>query len=164
MRHLLSLAAAAPLALLAACGDTTPADQLEAEPLDESAIVDDAEVLAAAEGSTALPTHQSYAGSYSREVGDGAIRLVLNDDGTFEYTRTDGSTTRGSYELLEDGRLMIEDFDGQSGYFTLSEGDLYRLADENTPASEVTVDARFAREAAATEADGADAATDTVAE
>lgn len=164
MRHLISLTAAAPLALLAACGDTTPVDQLEAEPLDESAIVDDAEVLAATEGSAALPTNQSYAGSYGREVGDGAIRLVLNDDGTFEYTRSDGSSTRGSYELLADGRLMIEDFDGQTGYFTLSEGDLYRLTDENTPASDVTVDARFAREPVETEVDTTGESVDATTE
>ncbi len=169
MRTFIALTAAAPLAMLAACGETTPADELTPEPMDaEIAALDRPEPVI--EG--ALPQvpenaleEVEFAGTYSREGDAGTERLTLDPaDDTFEYTAADGTVSRGSYTRMDDNRrLSIEDFDGQTAYFSVAEGSLFRLDGADTPADQITVTGQYRRDnTTAAQTTGPGATTDNV--
>lgn len=144
----LTLTAAAPLALLAACGETTPADQSKPAPMEAEV----AELDMASEALPAVPENAldqvDYAGTYTRDGDEGRERLTLNSqDNTYEYSGPDGSVTTGSYTRMDDNRrLAIEDFNGQAAYFSVANGSIYRLTDANTPPDEITVTAQYRRD------------------
>ena len=148
MRTFITLAAAAPLALLAACGETTPADQVAVEPMDAEV----AELDMSTEPLPEVPQDSlnsvNYAGTYSREGDGGTERLTLNaDDDSYEYTAPDGTVRSGSYTRMDDNRrLAIEDFGGQAAYFSIADGSIYRLDDVDTPADRITVTQQYRRD------------------
>ncbi|NNC59432.1 MAG: hypothetical protein HKO05_05490 [Erythrobacter sp.] len=128
------LAAAAPLALLAACGDNV--EDIEAAAADtENAIAtedvdtsgdDDSEPAAA----TKLDEAKDASGTYTVTDADGTTRRITLDTsaGTYEYKNDKGETKTGSYTRADDGyRFIINDYNGRIGYFAFSNGDLVRL-------------------------------------
>jgi len=147
MRTLFALAAAAPLALLAACGDSTPAEEAGTEPMDNVA----ADASRAGE-TRPVPVASlegvDFAGDYrlADESGQTA-RITLRDDDTYDYTGPDGTTRSGRYSRTEDGRrILIEDFDGQAGYFSVADGALYRLSSADAPYDEVADSPTYRRD------------------
>ena len=140
MRSLIILAAA-PLALLAACADSTPVDEVEAEPMatDEVPVTIELPEIPA----NSLTTID-YPGVYSR---DGRTRLRLNEDMTYELIRPDGASVTGTFSEMEDGsRIRLEDFEGGPAWFSVGNGAIYRLPDETTPYSEITAEGEYKRE------------------
>ena len=134
MRKLLVLTAAAPLALLAACGDSDTDTMAETD----TAAMADAETNAttaaadmdAPSPATTLADAGDYSGTYSMSAPDGTMRgVTLNSsDSTYSYTAADGTERTGSYTVAPDGyRLSIEDFYGTPAYFAISNGSLVRL-------------------------------------
>lgn len=147
MRMLIALTAAAPLALLAACGDSTPADEVEPTPMDTAALND------VSGGAMTSPPASSlegmdFAGDYSLTDEAGRTsRITLRGDDTYDYTGPDGSTRSGRYSRTEDGnRLLIEDFDGRAGYFSIGDGALYRLASPESAFDDLTGATTYRRE------------------
>lgn len=147
MRHLIILTASAPLALLVACGETTPVEETEIVPMDAEV----AELDMSAEPLPEVPENAldevDFAGTYMREGAEGIERLTLYPaDDRYEYAGADGRVTSGSFTRLEDNRrLSIEDFDGQAAYFSVADGSIYRLADADTPVDQITVAAQYRR-------------------
>ncbi|MXP40398.1 hypothetical protein GRI75_01900 [Altererythrobacter soli] len=140
MRSLIVLAAA-PLAMLAACADSTPVDEVEPEPMavDEVPVTIDLPEIPA----NSLTTID-YPGVYSR---DGRTRLRLNADKTYELIRPDGTSVTGAYSELPDGsRIRLEDFDGGPAWFSVGNGAIYRLPSESTPFGEITAEGEYKRE------------------
>lgn len=140
MRSLIVLAAA-PLALLAACADSTPVDEVEPEPMavDEVPVTIDLPEIPA----NSLTTIE-YPGVYSR---DGRTRLRLNADKTYELIGPDGTSVTGSYTEMPDGsRIRLEDFEGGPAWFSVGNGAIYRLPGENTPFGEITAEGEYKRE------------------
>lgn len=140
MRSLIVLAAA-PLAMLAACADSTPVDEVEPEPMATDAVPITIEL-------PEIPVNSlvtiDYPGVYSR---DGRTRLRLNEDMTYELIRPDGTSVAGTYSELEDGsRIMLEDFEGGPAWFSVGRGAIYRLPDESTPYDEITAEGEYKRE------------------
>jgi hypothetical protein len=168
MRIPIILSAAAPLALLAACGDSTPADEAEPTALDEVAPTQD--LAAASIDMPEVPANSlasvDYPGSYAMTDAEGRTsRITLRDDDTYDYTGPDGTSRTGRYTRLDDGsRIMIEDFDGRAGYFSVADGAIYRLEGESTPYNEITVTGMYRRENAPVPEGGPGATTDTVAD
>lgn len=148
MRLSYVLTAAAPLALLTACGESTPVEEVEPEPM-EAELDDPAE---SDEIASVNLSEYDYSGEYVMAGEDGETEsITLNaDDGSFTYSGPDGETRTGEFTLMEDNRrLLIEDFDGQAGYFSIDEGALYRLSDENAaPMDRITVTAEYRRDPA----------------
>ena len=134
---------AAPLVLLAACGETTPADEVEPQPMPTDTVavsVDLPEIPA-----NSLTTID-YPGTYMRAEAAGPTRLTLNEDMTYVLSRGDGTTVSGTYTALEDGsRIRLEDFDGKPAFFSIGTGAIYLLPDESTPYSEITVEGEYTR-------------------
>ena len=169
MRTFFTLTAAAPLVLLAACGETTPADESRVAPVDtEIAALDQSEAEPLPQVATSLDDVE-FGGAYSLESPDGqSERLTLNSqDDTYEYTAANGTVTRGSYTRMDDNRrLSIEDFGGRPAYFAVADGELVRLENADTPADQITVASqRYRRdEAASAQETGPGATTDNVAD
>ena len=153
MRNFTLLIAAAPLAMLAACGD---GDVEETEVDTEMATTEGMEtdaMASSAESGSGVATSQAdagdYSGVYSYEGEDGtsnAVRLNASDN-TYEYVGADDEVRSGSYTWEDDGyRLRIEDFDGSPAWFTISDGDLVRLqGDSEVNASTTVQGERYAR-------------------
>ncbi|MGB3796452.1 MAG: hypothetical protein WA957_09140 [Alteraurantiacibacter sp.] len=143
MRKILVISAAAPLALLAACGDSEPAEDVDTTSVETTMPADDMSTTMAADGpATTLDESGDFSGTYSMQGEDGADRNVtLNSaDDSYEYTASDGTTRTGNYTRMDDGyRLQIEDYDGSPGYFTFSNGELVRLQDDTTVNEGTTV-------------------------
>jgi len=148
MRKLLTLAAAAPFMMLAACGDTTPVEETEIAPMEAEV----AELDMASEALPEVPENAldvvAFSGTYVREGSGGTeqVRLDAEND-TWEYTMPDDTVTRGTFTRLDDNqRLMIEDFDGEPAYFSVADGTIYRLDNAETPPDEITVTAQYRRD------------------
>lgn len=140
MRSIIILAAA-PLAMLAACADSTPVDEVEPEPMavDEVPVTIELPEIPA----NSLITID-YPGVYSR---DGRTRLRLNADKTYELIRPDGTSVTGAYSEMEDGsRIRLEEFEGGPAWFSVGNGAIYRLPGESTPFGEITADGEYKRE------------------
>jgi hypothetical protein len=165
MRILITLTVAAPLALLAACGDSTPAEEPETASMESVA-----DASATADASMPPPASSlegvDFAGEYSLTDEAGTTsRISLRDDDTYDYTGPDGTTRSGRYSRTDDGnRLMIEDFDGQAGYFSVGDGALYRLPSAEASYDEITVTGMYRRENAPVPENGPGATTDSVAD
>ncbi len=143
MRYVLILAAT-PLALLAGCAKSTPADEATPEPM-----------VAATETEAPVPvklptvpvnavTTIDYPGTYSR----GTETLRLSSDKNYVLTLPDGTVRTGSYtELADHQRIKLNNFeDGKPAWFSIANGAIYRLKNENTSPNEITVTAEYKRE------------------
>ena len=139
--RILTALAAAPLAVLAACADSTPVDEVEPEPMEAEAVPVTIELPEIPANSL---TTINYVGVYSR---DGRTRLRLNEDLTYELIRPDGTSVTGTYSEMEDGsRIRLEDFEGGPAWFSVGNGAIYRLPDETTPYNEITAEGEYKRE------------------
>ena len=147
MRKLIALAAVAPIALLAACGDSAQ-DDAGPEPMDTMGLQTPQPETMPPVPENALAT-VDFAGSYTMTGLDGSVsRIVLDaEDDTYEFTGGDGSTTSGSFARMDDGsRIMIEDFDGRDGYFAIADGAIYRLGSEDTSVEDISATGMYQRE------------------
>jgi hypothetical protein len=148
MRTLFTLATAAPLALLAACGDSTPADEVEPMPMETMAA---GTASAAGGGARTQPVSSlegvDFAGNYGLTDESGQTsRVTLRGDNTYDYTGPGGTTRSGRYSRMEDGRrILIEDFDGQAGYFSVGDGTLYRLRNADAAYDDVAESPTYRR-------------------
>ncbi len=137
MRKYTILLAAAPLAMLAACGDDA---EEPVEPADTEMTDTDTAASEYTPGpATSLADAGDYSGTYSYTGEDGATRNVtLNSaDSTYSYTDAEGAEQSGTYTLADDGyRFRIDSYYGGPGWFTIRDGWLVRMSDD----SEVTAD------------------------
>lgn len=143
MRKIVSIMVAAPLALaLAACGETTPADEATPEPV-------------AADVPVTLPTIPvnslttiEYAGTYSKDMGDGtSAHITLNTDDTYKYDAGDGKVISGKYTRMDDGsRVELADFGGKPAIFAVGTGAIYRMDSADTPLTEVSEANMYSRD------------------
>lgn len=140
MRKFLTITAAAPLALLAACGDSEPDEDMAIDADQESVMTEDADMAMSEDGpATRLEDAGDFSGTYTAQGSDGTSRSLTLDssDDSYEYTASDGTTRTGNFTRLDDGyRLQIEDYDGSPGYFTFSNGELVQLEND----TEMTAD------------------------
>lgn len=141
MRNSLILAAAAPLALLAACGDNDVEDADTDADVAADTMAND--TAADEDGSaTALSDAGDYSGVYSHTADDGtetAIRLNAADR-TYEYVGPDNEVRSGRYSWAEDGyRLKIDDWYGDPAWFTISNGQLVKLVEDMEVNEGITV-------------------------
>ena len=148
MRFGIAMAVTLPVALgLAACGDTTPAGEATPEPVEETAMpLDEVPVNLPQVPANSLTTIKYY-GNYSQDGEDGKSTLRLNEDDTYEYTAPDGTVTSGKYKRMDDNnRILIEDFDGKAGVFSIADGAIYRLENEDSMPSEITVEGMYRKD------------------
>jgi len=160
MRHLIAFGAIAPLALLAACGSEAPADEAATEE------------VAAAPTEPAMPTVPAdsldtvdYKGTYTLTRINGSKATVTLDpeDTSYTYVAMNGDETDGSYSRVDGNRIMVEDFDGEPGYFAVADGAIYYLPDADTSVDDVIISNMYRREdgpGAVESADAADKPTD----
>ena len=134
MRLPMILAAAAPLTLLAACGDDV--ENVDAAAADTANVVaaDDVDTASTDDSgptsATKLDEAKDASGTYTVTDADGTSRRITLDTsaGTYEYKTDTGETKTGSYTRADDGyRFIINDYNGRIGYFAFSNGDLVRL-------------------------------------
>ncbi len=156
MRASLIIAAAAPLALLAACGDARVGEEelateevgmgLETQPSLEDLPQPSENSLETVE----------YSGTYMMTGLDGSeTQLTLDQEaGTYTYIGPAGNETQGQFETLDTSRILIEDFGGRPAYFSVADGALYRLAGEETAYDEVSAGSVMLRNGAATQMGG----------
>ncbi|GGD60115.1 hypothetical protein GRI62_00350 [Erythrobacter arachoides] len=156
MRKYLILTAAAPLALLAACGDN---DADETAMTDDTAAADtmandnamaDANMNAEAGPATALADAGDYSGVYNYTGTDGETAVRINSaDSTYEYVGPDNQVQSGTYTTTPDGyRFQIADWYGSPTWFTVSNGQLVRLQEDmelNTENAATVSGERYAR-------------------
>ncbi|WP_340588468.1 hypothetical protein [Erythrobacter alti] len=131
MRKFTILLAAAPLALLAACGDSdtdVSADtDADLTAMDDSAPADDTMASGTA---TAMADAGDFSGTYSAPDADGTERRISfnANDNTYSYVDLDGTERSGSYMIANDGyRMTVADFYGEPAMFTITNGELIRL-------------------------------------
>ena len=144
MRKFTILAAVAPLALLAACGDNdaaevdTDADTMAAD-TDTTDTMDTADMDGDAATGGDVATAENFneagdfSGDYSYTAPDGTARNVKinSTDGTYEYTGADGQMKTGRYELDASGyRFRIPDFYGSPAFFAISRGQLVEVGED----------------------------------
>ena len=147
MRRLIAVAAVAPFALLAACGDSTPVEEVEPEPMDTMGL-ETPDPVAVEPVPEASLENVDFAGDYAMTGLDGSISTITLDptDDSYEYTAGDGTSSSGNFTRMDDGqRIMIEDFDGRAGYFAIGDGAIYRLPDAYTGADQITVTGMYER-------------------
>lgn len=155
MRKYTILLAAAPLALLAACGDK--ADDTAAT--DDTAMTDTmatgTATPAATDEDTPGPATKAadagdVSGTYSFTGDDGAKRdVTINSaDKSYSYTAADGTKKTGSYTVDKDGyRYFIKDYYGRPTYFAFRNGTFYELPDNVSLTGDMVVQGnRYARQ------------------
>lgn len=157
MRNYTILLAAAPLALLAACGDGADDTAETAETAETDVAMDTAATPAADtsamvdESGPATPIADAgdYSGTYDFAGEDGSTRSVRLDssDKSYRYMANDGTEKRGQYTVTPDGyRLYLSDYYGSPGWFVYRNDafDLVRNDIEVTEGSMITGE-RYAR-------------------
>ena len=145
MNKLTILAATAPLALLAACGDDV--DDVEAPDTETATTMstDTAADTATSENmvATRLDDASDASGTYTYTGADGSANELTVDTtaGTYSYRTTDGTERTGQYERSHDGyRFLVGDYNGGPAYFTFSNGELVRLSANRPITSEMVVE------------------------
>lgn len=147
MFRITALTAAAPLVLLAACGESTPVEETQVAPMDTGV----AEVDRAAGDLPEVPENAlsqiAFGGAYVREGASGPERIVLDSsDDSWEFLIAGESVSSGSFTRMEDNRrIELDDFDGAPAYFAVAEGVIYRLDTLETPPSEISVAGQYRR-------------------
>lgn len=132
------IALSAATALLAACGEATPVDEVEPQPMAPlpATMVDPPEIPA-----NSLETID-LTGSYSRLDNT----LMFEEDGTYRFLGSGGEIVTGTYTPMEDGsRIRLEDFEGGPAFFSVGHDAIYRLPDEATPYNEITAEQAYRR-------------------
>lgn len=134
MRKLLILATAAPLALLAACGDSD-VDETEMAATEEPAAIETAMPDDADATATSLAEAGDYSGTYTyADSAGGSNSLTLDSNAkTYSYTGADGTTKTGSYTVADDGfRLTIADMYPRPRYYIYTGDSVYLLPEDDT--------------------------------
>ena len=152
MRNTTILLAAAPLALLAACGDAETDEMSDADAT--TVATSEADPTAADQGTpgpaTALADAGDYSGNYTYTASDGSQQgLTINtEDKTYSYFGPDGLTRTGDYTWTPDGfRIMIPEWSNGPTWFVIREGQLVRLNEDKEFNSETIVEGeRYARD------------------
>lgn len=165
MRALFAVTAAAPLMLIAACQNEA-ADEAE---LAGETMTMETETNADESSIDAVPlAGAALDGNYAMTGADGSSsRIALqSQDMSYEYTRPDGTISRGNYSYADDYRLMIEDYDGSPAYFSFDNSALYQLGNENAaPYDRITVRGEYKRDNTnAAQVGGPGATTSSVAD
>lgn len=152
MRNYTMLIAAAPLALLAACaGDANEDDAMDADATTVATDENDPTATDYTPGpATALADAGDYSGSYSYTADDGTeygVRLNSADK-TYTFFGPDGLRRTGDYTWTPDGfRIRIDEFDAGPAWFTIREGSLIRLREDNEVTADMTVEGdRYVRD------------------
>lgn len=146
MRNFTILLAAAPIALLAACGGSETDDDAmmaETEMAADEGATDMADDGYAPGPATSLADAGDFSGNYSYTADDGTTRgVTLNSqDKTYTYFGPDGLRRTGDYTWTPDGfRIRIDEFDDRPAWFVIREGSLIRLNDDTEVTSEQTVE------------------------
>lgn len=133
MRKLIALAAVAPLALLAACGDSGTTDEAAVTEPMETGLADTPTPASYAPPSDALDT-MDYSGSYAFTGMDGSqSTITLNSaDNTYTYMAPGMTEARTGTYTMANNRIEVTDLDERGpGYFSVSNDALYRLADDS---------------------------------
>lgn len=142
---------AAPLALLAACGEGRVSE-------DDLAVEDVGMGLETPPNLAELPEPTEnaletvdFSGTYMMTGLDGSeTRLILDREaGSYTYVGPAGNEQTGAFETLGGSRIMIEDFGGRPGYFSVADGALYRLAGEDAAYDDVSAGSVMLREGGA---------------
>ena len=119
MRKHTIMLAAAPLALLAACGDGADEEAVaETDMAAETTATDTSEPDEVAP--TKIADAGDVSGAYSFTGEDGATRsITLNAaDTTYSYTDDEGVEQSGTYTVTPDGyRIYLSDYYGSPGWF-----------------------------------------------
>ncbi|WP_271079322.1 hypothetical protein [Aurantiacibacter sp. MUD61] len=152
MNKLTILAAAAPLALLAACGDSDTEESMADDDatMGETAANDTAPMEGEnADTATAVADAGDYSGvySYTGEDGNQTAFRVNSTDMTYEYVGSDGEMRSGTYSVAEDGyRLQVSDWYGEPANFAISNNELVRLQGDLEMTNSMTAEGeRYAR-------------------
>ncbi len=164
MRKVIILAAAVPFFMLAACGDSTPAEQADPEPANTMGLATP-EPAAMPEVPDNSLSSVDFAGTYTMTGLDGSLSSITlkPDDDSYEFTAGDGTKSSGKFQRMDDGRrIMIEDFDGRAGYFAIADGAIYRLPDADTGVDQITVTGMYARQNGTAPQGGPGATTNNV--
>lgn len=134
MRKTTILIAAAPLALLAACGDGADETAETADTMDTASTeaTTGTDVTEADDPGTAttLADAGDYSGTYNFSSEDGETRSITLDstDKSYSYTGEDGTEKTGTYSWASDGyRLSIPDYYGSDTYFAFRGDSFYRV-------------------------------------
>ena len=139
MNKLNVVAVVAPLAMLVACGE--PPVEEEEVALDPAGLgLEETQV----EGEMPQPTENAletidYSGTYVFTGLDGSESTLTLDaeDGTYSYEGAGGTSESGEYETLDGSRIFIEEIGGRNAWFSVADGALYRLPNEDTAYDDV---------------------------
>lgn len=153
MRNTTIFFAAAPIALLAACGGAETDDTMDADAT--TVATADADPTAASDDytpgpATALADAGDYSGNYTYTADDGSQQgLTINtEDKTYSYFGPDGLTRTGDYTWTPDGfRIMIPEWSEGPTWFVIREGQLVRLDEDKEFNAETVVEGeRYSRD------------------
>ena len=153
MRNTTILLAAAPLALLAACGDAETDDATNADATTVASSESDPTASdAAGTPGPAMKLDEAgdFSGNYTYTADDGSQRGVTIDteSKTYKYFGPDGLQRTGDYTWTPDGfRIMIPEWDEGPTWFAIREGQLVRLNEDKEFNSETMVEGeRYSRD------------------
>ena len=137
-----------PLALLTACGEgpVTQEDVAVDAPgmgLEAATTLD--ELPEPVEGGVET---LDFSGTYTMTGLDGSqTQLILDKEaGTYTYVGPAGNAQEGTFETLDESRIMVEEFGGRPGYFSLADGALYRLGGEDSAYDDVSAGSVMVRD------------------
>ncbi len=123
----------APLALgLAACGDTTPADEATPEAADVPVNLPEVDPRFPSVVPNAR-TSVDYAGTYAQPVANGERSITLKTDGTYAMRDQNGVETTGTYNWYDDNSRILIKNDGENLVYAIADGALYRMPDADAP-------------------------------
>ncbi len=144
MRKYTILLAAAPLALLAACGDRAEDEAVTdtdmAAETDMAADTSMAEADTSPGPATRIEDAGDVSGTYSFADDAGETRRVelSSSDRTYRYTDSDGELRSGTYTVDDDGyRIYLADFYGEPSWFAYR-NDAFWLVDGDLNFAEET--------------------------
>ena len=154
MRNTTILLAAAPLALLAACGDAETDDATDADATTVAS--SESDPTAAGEDdytpgpATPLADAGDYSGNYTYTADDGSQQglTIDTESQTYSYFGPDGLTRTGDYTWTPDGfRIMIPEWNEGPTWFVVREGQLVRLDEDKEFNAETIADGeRYSRD------------------
>ncbi len=154
MRRVLppALAITAAAALLAGCGNTTPADEVQAVPMNTRISDLDPDTDLLPEVPQDALDEVDFGGTYVRQAAEGMERISFDPlAGTYRYVAPSGAESTGAFQRMADNRrIQIKDMDGESAYFGVAEGAVYRLADADTRADQISAAMQYRRDPTAT--------------
>ncbi len=133
MRFARAITLVAPLALgLAACGDTTPADEATSEAADVPVNLPKIDPRFPSVVPNAR-TSVDYAGTYAQPVANGERSITLKTDGTYTMRDQNGVETTGTYNWYDDNSRILIKNNGENMVYAIADGTLYRMPDADSP-------------------------------